>query len=59
MAAEFCRNNLKGNGLRFDDDYKKNLKGVGHLDFECINFDHNIQYRLQPTLIWVIMNESI
>ena len=59
MPAEFCHNYLKWNRRRFEDDYKKNLKGVGYLDFECIKLDHNMQHRLQPTLIWVLLNESI
>ena len=51
MPVEFCCNNLKGNRLQFEVDYKRNLKGVGNLGFECINFDHNMKNRLQPTLV--------
>jgi len=51
MPTEIWRNNLKGNRRRFEDDYEKELTGVGYMDFECINLDHNMQYRLQPTLV--------
>jgi hypothetical protein len=44
MPADFCRNTVKGNRRTLDDDYKKNLKVVEYVDFECTNLDQNIRY---------------